>query len=79
MLASKAHKLGAAARTADIAISEDITFEGLLLSEPTLAGLSSCDFEKPSPIQFKAIPFGKCGFGAYCFLSNKIALLFFDS
>jgi ATP-dependent RNA helicase DDX20 len=63
MLASGAHKLDATERTNDVHITENINFEGLLLSEQTLVGLSECGFEKPSPIQFKAIPFGRCGFG----------------
>lgn len=63
MLTLGAHKLDAEERTTDVHITENINFEGLLLSEPTLAGLTACGFERPSPIQFKAIPFGRCGFG----------------
>lgn len=61
----QAHNLEGVERTEDITISEDVTFEGLLLSEKTLVGLEKCGFRKPSPIQLKALPLGKCGFGKY--------------
>ncbi|KAH0548896.1 hypothetical protein KQX54_004071 [Cotesia glomerata] len=32
------------------------------LSQRILNGLTACGFEKPSPIQLKAIPLGRCGF-----------------
>ncbi|TMS16431.1 putative ATP-dependent RNA helicase DDX20 [Larimichthys crocea] len=38
-----------------------IDFNSLLLSQPVLEGLSAAGFQKPSPIQLKAIPLGRCG------------------
>uniref|UniRef100_A0A672IYW0 RNA helicase n=1 Tax=Salarias fasciatus TaxID=181472 RepID=A0A672IYW0_SALFA len=48
-------------RTEDVLLSEGIDFASLLLSPAVLAGLSSAGFQKPSPIQLKAIPLGRCG------------------
>ncbi|XP_037085580.1 ATP-dependent RNA helicase DbpA-like [Pollicipes pollicipes] len=56
-----AHRLAAKERTADVRVSEDVTFAGLLLSEPVLLGLQQAGFERPSPIQLRAIPLGRCG------------------
>ncbi|KAM4645888.1 putative ATP-dependent RNA helicase DDX20 isoform 1-T1 [Amazona ochrocephala] len=36
-------------------------FGSLLLSEPVLAGLEAAGFHRPSPVQLKAIPLGRCG------------------
>ncbi|XP_005142913.2 probable ATP-dependent RNA helicase DDX20 [Melopsittacus undulatus] len=36
-------------------------FGSLLLSEPVLAGLAAAGFHRPSPVQLKAIPLGRCG------------------
>jgi hypothetical protein len=55
--------LGAKPRTVDVVIHEDVEFSGMLLSELTLRGLYKSGFRKPSPIQLKAIPLGRCGFG----------------
>ncbi|KAF0307929.1 putative ATP-dependent RNA helicase DDX20 [Amphibalanus amphitrite] len=55
-----AHRLAAKPRTSDVAVSEDVTFAGLLLSEPVLLGLRRAGFERPSPIQLRAIPLGRC-------------------
>ena len=38
-------------------------FAGLLLSDSVLEGLKNAGFARPSPIQLKAIPLAKCGFG----------------
>ncbi|GAB1598876.1 probable ATP-dependent RNA helicase ddx10 [Argonauta hians] len=51
----------AISRTTDIAISEDVTFEGLFLSDGVLKGLHKSGFVRPSPIQLKSIPLGRCG------------------
>ncbi|XP_059487044.1 probable ATP-dependent RNA helicase DDX20 [Neocloeon triangulifer] len=59
---SKAHVLGSEDRTQDVQINEDVTFEGLILSDGTLKGLQESGFERPSPIQLVGIPLGKCGF-----------------
>ncbi|KAK7103015.1 hypothetical protein V1264_021150 [Littorina saxatilis] len=58
---SVAHKLSEKARTNDVLISETVDFAGLLLSEAVLHGLKNAGFERPSPIQLKAIPLGRCG------------------
>ena len=58
-----AHKFAEKARTNDVLISETIDFSGLLLSAPVLHGLKNSGFERPSPIQLKAIPLGRCGLG----------------
>ncbi|NWY66285.1 DDX20 helicase, partial [Erithacus rubecula] len=36
-------------------------FGSLLLSPPVLAGLRAAGFQRPSPVQLKAIPLGRCG------------------
>uniref|UniRef100_A0A3B3ZR53 RNA helicase n=1 Tax=Periophthalmus magnuspinnatus TaxID=409849 RepID=A0A3B3ZR53_9GOBI len=56
-----AHDIETRKRTDDVVLSENINFSSLLLSEPVLQGLSAAGFEKPSPIQLKAIPLGRCG------------------
>ncbi|XP_060079184.1 probable ATP-dependent RNA helicase ddx20 [Ylistrum balloti] len=56
-----AHNIGEKKRTNDVLISDNIDFAGLLLSNPVLQGLKSSGFERPSPIQLKAIPLGRCG------------------
>ena len=58
-----AHRFAAKARTSDVVISETVDFASLLLSEPVLKGLKNSGFERPSPIQLKAIPLGRCGLG----------------
>ncbi len=50
-------------RTADVKTFENVDFESLLLHPEVLAGLKKAGFEKPSPIQLKAIPLGRCGLG----------------
>ncbi|XP_030589192.1 putative ATP-dependent RNA helicase DDX20 isoform X2 [Archocentrus centrarchus] len=56
-----AHDIETRKRTDDVLLSEGIDFGSLLLSQPVLAGLSAAGFQKPSPIQLKAIPLGRCG------------------
>ncbi|XP_041952879.1 probable ATP-dependent RNA helicase DDX20 [Alosa sapidissima] len=56
-----AHEIESRKRTDDVLLSEDIEFSSLLLSPLVLQGLSSAGFQKPSPIQLKAIPLGRCG------------------
>ena len=60
---SIAHKIIEAQRTSDILISENVDFAGLLLSDYVIKGLKNAGFQKPSPIQLKAIPLGRCGLG----------------
>ncbi|GJQ67896.1 putative ATP-dependent RNA helicase [Trypoxylus dichotomus] len=57
-----AHNFQDKPRTKDVLIDQDLQFNALLLSQPTLTGLSSAGYRVPSPIQLKAIPIGKCGF-----------------
>ncbi len=56
---------GEKSRTSDVfsAESESISFENFLLSSPVLEGLKRSGFKRPSPIQLKAIPVGRLGFG----------------
>lgn len=58
-----AHSLESNSRTKDVMIDGNITFESLMLSETVLKGLRDSGFKKPSPIQCKSIPVGRCGFG----------------
>ncbi|CAH1638656.1 unnamed protein product [Spodoptera littoralis] len=57
-----AHNINEGLRTQDVQISEDVTFDTMLLKPNTLEGLTNCGFYKPSPIQLHGIPLGKCGF-----------------
>lgn len=50
-------------KTKDVEITEDVSFRDMMLSGQVLAGLTKCNFEKPSPIQLRAIPIGRCGLG----------------
>ncbi|XP_075709990.1 putative ATP-dependent RNA helicase DDX20 [Rhinoderma darwinii] len=58
-----AHTLGSRPRTGDVlqGPGEVTDFGSLLLSRPVLEGLEAAGFTKPSPIQSKAIPLGRCG------------------
>ncbi|XP_021494458.1 probable ATP-dependent RNA helicase DDX20 [Meriones unguiculatus] len=57
-----AHDLaGPRTRTGDVVLAEPADFESLLLSRPVLEGLRAAGFERPSPVQLKAIPLGRCG------------------
>lgn len=56
-----AHDIETRKRTDDVLLSEGIDFGSLLLSQAVLDGLSAAGFQKPSPIQLKAIPLGRCG------------------
>ncbi|XP_061526133.1 probable ATP-dependent RNA helicase DDX20 [Phycodurus eques] len=56
-----AHDIERRNRTDDVILTEGIDFRSLLLSEVVLDGLSAAGFQKPSPIQLKAIPLGRCG------------------
>ncbi|XP_046426261.1 uncharacterized protein LOC124182713 [Neodiprion fabricii] len=57
-----AHEIGSKPRTTDIEIQEDVTFFQMAVSQRVLDGLTNAGFQKPSPIQLKAIPLGRCGF-----------------
>ncbi|KAI8511566.1 DEAD (Asp-Glu-Ala-Asp) box polypeptide 20 [Branchiostoma belcheri] len=56
-----AHKLREGRRTEDVLNTEGADFASLLLTEPVQRGLTLAGFERPSPIQLKAIPLGRCG------------------
>lgn len=58
-----AHDISKKPRTKDIKIQEDVTFFQMGFSQKILDGLANCGFLKPSPIQLKAVPLGRCGFG----------------
>lgn len=59
-----AHDIGGPrTRTGDVVLAEPADFESLLLSRPVLEGLRAAGFERPSPVQLKAIPLGRCGLG----------------
>lgn len=65
MLGSTAHLVDEKPRTSDVIISEDVSFSQMGLSQCVLDGLVNCGFQNPSPIQLKAIPVARCGFGIY--------------
>lgn len=67
-----AHNIDDKERTDDIQITENVDFEAMLLSEKILLGLQKNGFKKPSPIQLKAIPLGRCGFGKYINLQSNL-------
>ncbi|XP_051525211.1 probable ATP-dependent RNA helicase DDX20 [Myxocyprinus asiaticus] len=56
-----AHEVQSRTRTNDVLINDGAEFSSLLLSKPVLEGLSASGFQRPSPIQLKAIPLGRCG------------------
>ena len=59
-----AHDIETRSRSDDVLLQDEgIDFTSLLLSQPVLDGLSAAGFHKPSPIQLKAIPLGRCGLG----------------
>lgn len=58
-----AHELQSRTRTDDVLNNGGVEFSSLLLSKPVLEGLSASGFQRPSPIQLKAIPLGRCGLG----------------
>lgn len=63
MISTKAHDIFNVKRTSDVFIECQVNFTSLLLSKNVSEGLGKCGYLKPSPIQLKAIPLGKCGFG----------------
>ena len=58
-----AHTVHEKSRTDDVIITENVDFNSLLLSKSVSQGLANTGFHKPSPIQLKAIPLGRCGLG----------------
>lgn len=60
-LRKAAHAIDVRTRTDDVLASGGVEFSSLLLSKPVLKGLAASGFQRPSPIQLKAIPLGRCG------------------
>ena len=60
-----AHAILERERTDDVLteLNFNVDFSSLFLSDLVNRGLQSVGFEKPSPIQLKAIPLGRCGLG----------------
>ncbi|KAK2841203.1 hypothetical protein Q7C36_012782 [Tachysurus vachellii] len=56
-----AHEIDVRTRTDDVLSSGGVEFSSLLLSKAVLEGLAASGFQRPSPIQLKAIPLGRCG------------------
>ncbi|NXY86321.1 DDX20 helicase, partial [Alcedo cyanopectus] len=57
-----AEAVGSRFRTRDVLVPGGPSdFGSLLLSAPVLAGLEAAGFRRPSPVQLKAIPLGRCG------------------
>lgn len=57
-----AHDFRDKLRSSDVLLTEDITFLDLHLNQEVLDGLKKCGFLRPSPVQLKSIPLGRCGF-----------------
>lgn len=58
-----AHNFDEKQRTSDVVINADISFAKMMLSDVVLTGLNKNGFLKPSPIQLRAIPLARAGFG----------------
>jgi len=61
-----AHDVDKKDRSSDVRVTgehQQVDFKGMQLSEEVLKGLTHAGFLYPSPIQHRAIPYGKCGFG----------------
>ncbi|KAG2173899.1 hypothetical protein INT44_000012 [Umbelopsis vinacea] len=48
-------------RSRDVRIEEDVEFDALISSKDLLKGIKASGYERPSPIQLKAIPLGRLG------------------
>lgn len=74
-----AHTLDIKERTKDVLLEENVPFSSLLLPSEILQALDNLGFKKPSPIQLRAIPIGRCGFGKIITLFHIMCLsdLFF--
>lgn len=48
-------------RSRDVAIEEKVEFDSLLQNKELLQGLKQFGYERPSPVQLKAIPMGRLG------------------
>ena len=75
-MSKTAHDYASKDRTSDVLSVENVNidFASLLLSGDVLKGLSRAGFERPSPIQLKAIPIGRCGLGNESYLVKNFQL-----
>ncbi|KAH8556038.1 P-loop containing nucleoside triphosphate hydrolase protein [Umbelopsis sp. PMI_123] len=48
-------------RSGDVRIEEDVEFDALINNKDLLKGIKASGYERPSPIQLKAIPLGRLG------------------
>jgi ATP-dependent RNA helicase DDX20 len=48
-------------RSRDVQIEEDVQFDALIKNKELLKGIKASGYERPSPIQLKAIPLGRLG------------------
>ncbi|KAI8983054.1 P-loop containing nucleoside triphosphate hydrolase protein [Pilobolus umbonatus] len=48
-------------RSFDVEVEEEISFDSLIKNKDLLNGLAHCGYDKPSPIQLRAIPLGRLG------------------
>jgi ATP-dependent RNA helicase DDX20 len=48
-------------RSRDVRIEEDVEFDALISNKDLLKGIKASGYERPSPIQLKAIPLGRLG------------------
>lgn len=53
--------MGSLKRSADVHIDEQVEFDSLVQNPGLLIGLKKAGYERPSPIQLKAIPLGRLG------------------
>lgn len=61
MTESKHSQLFGMKRSRDVRIEEDVEFDALISNKDLLKGIKASGYERPSPIQLKAIPLGRLG------------------
>jgi superfamily II DNA/RNA helicase len=61
MTESKLSLLFGMKRSRDVRIEEDVEFDALITNKDLLKGIKASGYERPSPIQLKAIPLGRLG------------------
>lgn len=62
-LKTLAHSFTSKERTEDVLTTHQVSFNSMVLPAEILKGLEASGFESASPIQVKALPVGRCGFG----------------
>lgn len=70
-LKTLAHSFTLKERTEDVLSTHQISFSSMVLPADILKGLEAAGFESASPIQVKALPVGRCGFGKLTTLYNE--------